>query len=289
LLPGLLRCGHCGRRLHVSYSGVGGFVPRYSCRGATLNHGADRCISFGGLRVDEAVGREVLRVLTPGAIEAACRIAEAGVQEHVAVRQAVELELRQARYEAERARRQYDAVEPEHRLVAATLEWRWNAMLARVHELEDRITTLTAAAERQGAPNRAALLRLAEDFPRVWNAPSADVRTRKRIVRLLIEEIVVKILPGCREQIELTIHWKGGKHTQLVLPRNRIDGRPIEWSSTSCAISLVPKQTATSLAYSIGSATGRAPATPGRPCGCTVCDATTGSRRLIAPPIGEGC
>ena len=221
LLPGLLRCGHCGRRLHVSYSGVGGFVPRYSCRGATLNHGADRCISFGGLRVDEAIGREVLRVLTPGAIEAACRIAEAGAQERVAVRQAVELELREARYEAERARRQYDAVEPEHRLVAATLERRWNAMLARVHELEERIATLTAEAERHVAPDRAALLRLAEDFPHVWNDPSADVRTRKRIVRLLIEEILVKVLPGPREQIELTIHWKGGKHTQLVFPRNR--------------------------------------------------------------------
>lgn len=188
---------------------------------AALNHGADRCISFGGLRVDEGVGREVLRVLTPGAIEAACRLAEAGGQERLAVRQAVELELREARYETEQARRQYDAVEPEHRLVAATLERRWNAMLARVHELEARIATLTAEAERHVAPDHAALLRLAEDFPRVWNDPAADVRTRKRIVRLLIEEILVKVVPGPREQIELMIHWKGGNHTQLVLPRNR--------------------------------------------------------------------
>jgi DNA invertase Pin-like site-specific DNA recombinase len=221
LLPGLLRCGHCGRRLHVSYSGVGGYVPRYSCRGARLNHGADRCISFGGLRVDEAIGREVLRVLTPGAIEAACRIADSGVEERTAVRHAVELELREARYEAERARRQYDAVEPEHRLVATTLERRWNASLARVQEFEERLVTLVAEAERLAVPDRRVLLRLAEDFPRVWNHPSVDTRTRKRIVRLLIEEIVVKVLPGPRDQIELTIHWKGGKHTQLVVPRNR--------------------------------------------------------------------
>jgi hypothetical protein len=99
------------------------------------------------------------------AIEAACRLAEAGVEERVAVRQAVELELREARYEAERARRQYDAVEPEHRLVAATLERRLNAMLARVHELEARVATLTAEAERQVAPDRTALLRLARDSP----------------------------------------------------------------------------------------------------------------------------
>lgn len=220
LLPGLLRCGHCGRRLHVSYSGVGGYVPRYSCQGAALNHGADPCISFGGLRVDEAIRREVLRVLTPGAIDAACRIADTGVHERAAVRQAIDLELREARYEAERARRQYDAVEPEHRLVAATLERHWNTALGRVHELEERIAALAADAERQIAPDRVVLLRLAEDFPRVWDHPATDIRTRKRIVRLLIEEIVVKILPGPRE-IELTIHWKGGKHTALVIPRNR--------------------------------------------------------------------
>jgi hypothetical protein len=76
-----LRCGHCGRRLHVSYSGVRGYVPRYSCRGAAINHGTDRCISFGGLGVDEAIRREVLRVLTPGAIDAACRLADAGAEE----------------------------------------------------------------------------------------------------------------------------------------------------------------------------------------------------------------
>src|SRR5262245_60453586 len=153
LLAGVLRCGHCGRRLHVSYSGVRGYVPRYSCQGARFNHGTDRCISFGGLRVDEAIRREVLRVLAPGAIEAACRAADAGAQERDAIRQAVELDLREARYEAERARRQYDAVEPEHRLVAATLERRWNAGLARVHELEERLATLTVEAERRHGPD----------------------------------------------------------------------------------------------------------------------------------------
>jgi hypothetical protein len=221
LLPGLPRCGHCGRRLHVSYSGVGGYVPRYSCQGATLNHGADRCISFGELRVDEAKGREVLRLLTPGAIEAACRLADAGVEERAVVRQAVELELREARYEAERARRQYDAVEPEHRLVATTLEQRWNAALARVHDLEERIAALTADAERQVAPDRVVLLRLAEDsrasgitHPRISGRARASSGCSSR-------KIVVKVVPGTREQIELTIHWKGGRHTQLMLPRNR--------------------------------------------------------------------
>ena len=221
LIPGLLRCGHCGRRLHVSYSGVGGYVPRYHCQGAAVNHGEGRCIGFGGLRVDEAIGREILRVLQPGAIEAALQRAETAADEHTATRTALTLELREARYEAGRAQRQYDAVEPEHRLVAATLEQRWNAALARVHELEARVGALTAELASPAPPDRATLQRLAEDFPGVWHHPTTDLRTKKRIVRLLIEEIIAKIEPGAREQIALTIHWKGGKHTAPVIPRNR--------------------------------------------------------------------
>jgi hypothetical protein len=204
----------------VTYSGTTGYVPRYGCRGAEVNHGAGRCISFGGLRVDEAVDRELLRVLAPGAIEAALATATAADEEQAAVRQALELELREARYEADRAQRQYDAVEPENRLVAETLERRWNAALVRVQVLEDRLAALITDAEPQRPPDRARLLALAEEFPRVW-AAGPDIRTKKRMVRLLIEEIVAKAVSAPQPQIELLIHWKGGKHTQLVLPRNR--------------------------------------------------------------------
>ena len=191
LLPGLLRCGRCGRRLHVSYSGTNGYVPRYACRGAALNHGTDACLAFGGLRVDEAIEREILRVLCPGAIEAALATRTTATDEVDAQRRAVDLELREARYEAERARRQYDVVEPEHRLVAATLERRWNAALARVQALEARLGALAATAAATTPPDRATLLQLAEDFPRVWTGAATDMRLKKRIVRLLIEEIVV--------------------------------------------------------------------------------------------------
>jgi excisionase family DNA binding protein len=221
LITGLLRCGHCGRRLHVTYSGTRGYVPRYGCRGAAINHGVGRCISFGGLRVDEAIEREILRVLTPGAIEAARARADAAIEETTATRRALELELREARYEAERARRQYDAVEPEHRLVAETLEQRWNAALERVRTLEARLTAIETAAQRDRPPDRASVLALAQDFPRVWTDPATDIRTKKRIVRLLIEEIIAKVTSEPHPQIELIIHWKGGKHTRLVIPRNR--------------------------------------------------------------------
>jgi excisionase family DNA binding protein len=220
LLAGLLRCGHCGRRLHVQYSGAGRAVARYVCVGAQLTAGADRCISFGGLRVDEAIEREIGRVLTPGAIEAACTRATQVADASSAARRAVELELREARYEAERARRQYDAVEPEHRLVAETLEARWNDALARVQALERRLAT--APEPPAAPPDRTALLALAQDFPAVWADPATDIRAKKRLVRLLLEEIVARVPEPT--VVELVLHWAGGKHTVLRLPRN-LSGR----------------------------------------------------------------
>jgi len=113
LLAGLMRCGHCGRRLHVTYSGTDGFCVRYGCRGAQINHGTAPCISFGGVRVDAAVpeqfGAEALRLLAPLGIEAA--LAAVAQRENAATetRRQAELALTQARYEADLARRQYDA------------------------------------------------------------------------------------------------------------------------------------------------------------------------------------
>lgn len=213
LLAGLLRCGRCGRRLQVTYSSA---VVRYTCRHSS----ATGCgLAFGGLRVEDAIEREVVRVLTPGAIETALAGADAGEDGTVATREALDLELREARYEAERAQRQYDAVEPEHRLVAATLEQRWNAALERVAALEQRVAHLAAAPVPPAPPDRAMLLALAQEFPALWAHPDTDRRTKKHLVRLLIEEIVASV-PNDRD-IELLIHWKGGRHTRLLTPRNR--------------------------------------------------------------------
>jgi len=219
LLAGLLRCGRCGRKLHVAYSGNDGKVPRYSCRGAAINHGADRCISFGGLRVDGAVESEVLRVLTPGAIEAALDYAQRGAEQTDEVLRALTLELEEARYQAARAQRQYDAVEPENRLVAETLERRWNEALARVGELDHRLEQLKSDGSRQAMPDRKRLLALAHRFPETWSNPGTDYRIKKRLVRLLIEEIVAGVLAD--HKIQLIIHWKGGKHSLLYVRKSR--------------------------------------------------------------------
>jgi DNA invertase Pin-like site-specific DNA recombinase len=224
LLAGLLRCGHCGRRLHVMSPGRRGAISRYQCVGAKLNHGALRgCLGFGGLRVDTAVEREVLRVVAPGAIEAALEAGDRHDDQTDAARRALELDLRQARYEADRTQRQYDAVEPENRLVVETLERRWNAALERVTELEHRLAAVAAEAPPRTAVDREQLLALALDFPVVWRHSTTDIQLKKRVVRLLIEEIVTTVTAE-PPQITLIVHWKGGKHTQLVVRKNRAGG-----------------------------------------------------------------
>ena len=141
LLPGLLRCGHCGRKLQVHY---GGKLGRYNCYGARMNHGAERCISVSGLSLDAAVAKEVLRALRPLGGEAAIKAIEAQSGETTAAERQLDLSLQQARYEAAHARRQYDAVDPANRLVAGELERRWNEALQAVVRIEGEIAATTA-------------------------------------------------------------------------------------------------------------------------------------------------
>jgi excisionase family DNA binding protein len=219
LLAGLLRCGHCGRRLHVSYSGTQGFCVRYNCRGAHLNHGAERCISFGGLRVDAAVAAEALRLLAPLGVEAALRAIDACAEDADEARRQVELALTQARYEANLARRQYDAVDPDNRLVASELERRWNDGLVEVRRLEERLAEIeTARSEAVSPEEQDRLMALGADLETVWRHPRAAAEMRKRILRTAIAEIVAKLTDGA---VELVLHWRGGDHTRLSVPRNR--------------------------------------------------------------------
>jgi DNA invertase Pin-like site-specific DNA recombinase len=218
LLAGLLLCGKCGRKIHVAYSGRSR-VARYYCRGALSNHGENGCISFGGHRVDEAIEREVLRVLSPGAIEAAVQSADQVVEDTDDISRAIELELSQACYERDRAQRQYDAVEPENRLVAESLEKRWNLAIERVHQLEHRLEEIKSRQKTQSVPDRAELLALAKTFPALWSHPDTDRLIKKRIVRLIIYQIVAQTT---QDSVELVIHWQGGKHTSLSVRKNRL-------------------------------------------------------------------
>jgi DNA invertase Pin-like site-specific DNA recombinase len=219
LLAGLLRCRRCGRRLHVTYTGSERRVRRYACRGAMLNHGTEKCLSFGGLALERAIEEAVLAVLAPGAIEAALAAAHDAEATRRTQQEHAGLKLQQLRYEAERARRQYDAVDPAHRLVAAELERRWNAALDAV-AAQERVVTELAATAPAAPPDRQALLALAEDLPSVWHDPRTDVRLKKRMVRALIAEVLVDVdEPAAR--IDVVIRWAGGQHSALSVRKLR--------------------------------------------------------------------
>jgi DNA invertase Pin-like site-specific DNA recombinase len=210
LLPGLLRCGHCGRKLHVHY---GGKLGRYNCYGARANHGTERCISVSGLSIDAAIAKEVLRLLKPLGIEAAVQAIEAQSSQTTAAERQLELSLQQARYEASHARRQYDAIDPDNRLVAGELERRWNEALQAVAKIEEDIAAVIARRPPPlGEPERQQLMALGADLECAWSHPAATAATRKRILRAAISEIIVRRDGAI---IHAVLHWQGGSHTEL--------------------------------------------------------------------------
>lgn len=235
LLAGLFRCGHCGRKLHVAYSGINGSAGRYHCRGSQMNHGGSACISFGGMRVDHAVGMEVIARVQPLGVEAALAAMEAQGRENQEKRRQVELALEQARYETARARRQYDAVDPDNRLVAGELERRWNERLVAARALEDERDALAAVPDVSlSEEDRQRLLALGSDLERAWNSAGATPATRKRIIRTLINEIVVCVSD---QTLDLVVHWHGGDHTVLKVKKNRIGQH--RWSAAADVVDLV--------------------------------------------------
>lgn len=211
LLAGLLRCRRCGRMLNVAYTGRYN-NPRYSCRRGRQMHGLEPCISFGATRPDLAIGAEILLVVQPLAVEAALMAERDAITQIDEQRRALELERQQAEYDVSIAARRYERVDPDNRLVAAELEVRWNAAMARLKECEARL--LASSKSSSPAVDRNSLLTLAADLESVWQSPSADMRTKQRLVRSLIEEIVVDVDDDKRGVI-LLIHWRGGQHSEV--------------------------------------------------------------------------
>jgi DNA invertase Pin-like site-specific DNA recombinase len=236
LLAGLLRCRRCGRKLTLRYTGTKNAIPRYSCSRIWMDHGGPPCIAFGGLRVDDTIEEALLGVVGPGAIAAASDAARQAGQQRDQVCDALGRDLEAARYLADRAFRQYDAADPANRLVAGELEARWNRALARVDEVEGKIAAHEATA---AAPtiDPAMLGGLAANLKTIWSAPTTDARLKKRIVRTLIHEVVADIDDAASE-IVLVVHWAGGIHSELRLPKRRRGQR----NSTSVDILEVVRQ-----------------------------------------------
>jgi excisionase family DNA binding protein len=236
LLPGLFRCARCGRRLHIHYTGKGGNTQRYACRGAFGTKAADTCIGFGGMRVDRVVAQEVLDRLQPLGIEAALVAMEAQSEHHCDKRRQIENAIQHAQYEAARARRQYDVVDPDNRLVASELERRWNEKLVQLRDLEVQLESLkqTQQVPSLSAENRARLMTLGKDLAKAWNSRGVSIETRKKIVRLLVKEIIVDVVD---ETLALVIHWEGGDHTELTVKKNKIG--QTRWTVEADVVDLV--------------------------------------------------
>jgi hypothetical protein len=164
LLADLLRCRRCGRKLTVRYTGNAHDVLRYSCIRGWLDNGEPRCIAFGGLTVDEAIGREVFRVVQPAAIEASMLAHEKRARQRDDVVEALQRDREAARYVVDRARRQYDAADPENRLVTAELERRWNLALQHLQAIEGQIEQHSATIDQVPATSGEDLHQLANQL-----------------------------------------------------------------------------------------------------------------------------
>jgi len=211
LLAGLLRCGHCGAKLLAQYPGP--HTIRYQCSGYLLNRDRECCVMFGGLRADRLVSEQLLQTLAPFGIEAALAAIDSlqGANDERVQQKALALE--HARYEVTRARRQYDAVDPVNRLVAAELERRWNHALAAEAQLEAEFVALQEGRERPIADTqKRELLAFARDLPRLWDDQQSLPEHKKRLLRIALKEIIAT----CEgETICLILHWQGGDHTKV--------------------------------------------------------------------------
>jgi DNA invertase Pin-like site-specific DNA recombinase len=218
ILAGLIVCGRCQGRMAVRYSGSEKRLS-YICDGQYTNYGGQRCQSLSGKALNRLVSQQVLEVLEPASLELSLRAAETLEQERKQLAQLFEQRLERARYEAERAARQYRLVEPENRLVARQLERDWEQKLLAEQKLQQESDRFRAQQPRTlTEKQRAEIRQLASSIPALWQAPSTTEAERKTIVRQLVEKVVVQVI-GTSEQVQVQIHWAGGYRTEDSLSR----------------------------------------------------------------------
>ncbi len=226
LLGGLLYCGKCGYRLMVNYGNSGSGL-RYTCCRAQIAYGERECQSLAGGRLDELISEQVLRAVQPAALQLHLAAAADVEEQRRALHEQWRLRLERAGYEVERAARQYHHVEPENRLVARELERRWEETLRQQQQTQQEYeafcrTQPAVLSEEEREQIRA----LASDLPELWRAATTSAEDRKRVVRLLVERVVVAV-QGESHQVDLAIHWVGGGISQNRLVRTVGRYRPL--------------------------------------------------------------
>jgi DNA invertase Pin-like site-specific DNA recombinase len=216
LLTGLLRCGHCGRKLHVRYWGGRGTNARYVCKG-DFDSGGEYCLGFGGDRVDRRIGQEILKAISPLGVKASLRAVDRLAGDEDDRRQVLERRLEQLEFDARRAFEQYDEVDPRNRLAAAELERRWNAKLEQIEDIKSALLSLDRQRPLLSEAGRERILAWGENFANVWNRDDCPGALKKQIARTVIEEVIAR--DADEDTLHFVIHWKGGVHTELTMGR----------------------------------------------------------------------
>lgn len=207
LLTGLLVCGTCGRRMNVAYRTR--HAPHYTCNHHLLFAHEQTCYGLKSTEIDQVVSRQALRSLEPAALELSMKVVDDVEQERARLGNNWQQSLKRARYQIELAERRYRAVDPENRLVAATLERDWNQALQNERQVqEDYDRFLRQSPPRLTEQERATIQSLARDIPALWDAPATTNVERKQILRCLIDRVVVHVRCDS-EHAEATVHWKG--------------------------------------------------------------------------------
>jgi len=227
LLQGRLLCGHCGRAITVRYTGNGGIYPMYLCNWLHREGLATKdCLSFRCDVLDSVIAEEVLNALQPAELELALAALQELETRDQAIMRQWQMRLERAEYEAALAERRYHEVDPSNRLVASTLERRWNDALVQLQDLKKQAGEFQLQEARVAtAEQKEKVLALARDLPRLWRAPTTQAKDRKRMLRLLIKDITVEKLAAEPKQLIVHIRWQGGACTNrsVQLPLNIAD------------------------------------------------------------------
>jgi excisionase family DNA binding protein len=214
LCQGIITCGSCGKPMRTNYHS--GQTPSYECTRRADGLTTPTCRSIAAATVDNAVSGRLLQALNPTEVALALAAADQVTDRHQRISRAAELAVERARYEADRAERAFHAVEPENRLVAHTLEARWETKLADLAETEQALATAQQALPP--LPSRAELEKLTADLPSLWHAPSTSSKDRKRLLRTLIADIT--LLPETDPGIaRIGIRWHTGATDELRVTR----------------------------------------------------------------------
>ena len=225
LLQGILICSVCGRRMSSRYTGNGGIYPMYGCNWEGHKPGKRCCLTVSAGPLDRAISDRLVSAITPVTIELALKALESLEERDKEVAAQWWRRIERARYEADLAERRYEAVDPANRLVAVTLEQRWNEAMQRLHELEAEIAEFERQKLRAVTPEQKQRIRqLATEFPKLWQAETTTPRDRKRLLRLMIRDITItKVLEN--QKLHMDVRWQGGATERLTidLPRKRQD------------------------------------------------------------------